>query len=146
MALFFGTPQHSGNTRQAASNAGAAGSAISLGEVRRPVLLFLQLLFGAVAAAQDAPADSPSSYAGRTIVRIDFDPPEQPIPRAELERLLPFHVGSALNPSAVRAALQKLYETGRFSNIAIDAQPSPDGAGAALKIVTERSQIGRAHV
>ena len=103
------------------------------------MLLFLPLLFGAVAAAQDAPADSPSSYAGRTIVRIDFDPPEQPIPRAELERLLPFHVGSALNPSAVRAALQKLYETGRFSNIAIDAQPSPDGAGAALKIITERS-------
>ena len=69
------------------------------------------------------------------IGRIDFDPAEQPLPRPELDRLLPLHVGSPLQKVDVRQSLQKLLDTGRFSDISIDAEPMGDGV--ALRISTE---------
>jgi len=101
-------------------------------------VLLLPLLLGAAAAAQDAPAGNPTSFAGRTVVSIDYDPPDQPIPRAELDRLLPLQVGSPLTPATVRAALQKLYETGRFTDVSIEAEPAVarPADGVALRIDT----------
>ncbi|MEQ1883463.1 MAG: POTRA domain-containing protein [Bryobacteraceae bacterium] len=103
------------------------------------LLLVFTLFFGAVAIAQEAPANNPTSYAGRPIVRIDFDPPDQPIPQTELFRLLPLRPGSVVTSAAIRATLQRLYETGRFSKIAIDADGVAEGNGVVLKIITEQS-------
>ena len=69
------------------------------------------------------------------IGRIDFYPPDQPLPRPELNRLLPLHVGSPLRQVDVRQALQKLFDTGRFSDVSIDAEPLGDAV--ALRISTE---------
>ena len=84
--------------------------------------MVLPLLLGVVAASAQS-----STTEGRTIVRIDFDPPQQPLPRDELDRLLPLHTGSPLRQADVRQSLQKLYETGRYADVAIDAEPSGDG-------------------
>lgn len=94
--------------------------------------VLLGLLFGAVEAAAQEPA---ASYEGRTIGRIEWTPPDQPLPLPELERLLPFHRGSVLKMDEVRAALQKLYQTGRFGNISMDADL--DGDSVVLHISTE---------
>ena len=72
---------------------------------------------------------------GRIIGRIDFDPPAQPLPREELDRLLPLHPGSPLQDSDVHQALQKLFATGRYADVAIDAEPLGDGV--ALRISTQ---------
>ena len=74
---------------------------------------------------------------GRAISRIDYDPVSQPLPRAELDRLLPLRVGQPLVMDDVRGALQKLYLTGRYTDITVDAEP--DGAGVALRFVTTPS-------
>ena len=98
--------------------------------------MFLPLLLGAVAAlAQDSATGGSLVFEGRRIGRIDFDPPDQPFLRPELDRLLPLRVGSPLRQADVRQTLQKLLDTGRFSDVSIDAEPLGDGV--ALRISTE---------
>jgi len=58
---------------------------------------------------------------GRAVSRIEFQPTDQPLPREELDRLLPIHPGTPLRMAEVRDAIQKLYLTGRFSDISVDA-------------------------
>ena len=93
--------------------------------------MFLPLLLGAVAASGQAT----QILEGRTIQRIDFEPATQPLPRDELDRLLPLHVGNPLHQADVRQSLQKLFDTGRFADVTIDAEPMGDGV--VLRIATE---------
>ncbi len=94
----------------------AARRALSLWGVRSPVLLLLSLVTAVVTApAQELASPPPTELApamdfeGRIIGRIEFDPPDQPLPRAELEKLLPFHAGSTLHLADIRTAIQTLY-------------------------------------
>jgi outer membrane protein assembly factor BamA len=73
-------------------------------------------------------------WEGRTVSRIEFEPQQQPLPLEELSRLLPFKAGDALRMDQVRIAIQKLYTTGRYSDISIQADP--EGTGVALHIST----------
>ena len=82
-----------------------------------------------------AQGEAPTDFEGRTIGRIEFDPPNQPLPREELDRLLPFHAGSVLKMSEIRASIQKLYQTGRFANIVVNAQL--EGETVVVRIATE---------
>ena len=109
--------------------------AISLGNVRLRMLV--ALLAGLAPAygpafGQDTPA---ARWEGRPISRIEFDPPQQPLALEELNRLLPLKPESPLRMEEVRDAIQKLYSTGRFSDISIDV--SEAGDGVALRISTE---------
>src|ERR1041384_7574215 len=109
----------------------ATRGAISLGNVRLRMLV--ALLAGlAPAFGQDTPA---APWEGRTVSRVEFDPPQQPVPLEELNRLLPFKAGTSLRMDDVRNAIQSLYATGLFSDISIDA--NPDGAEVTLRISTE---------
>jgi outer membrane protein insertion porin family len=101
--------------------------------------LLLSLLIG-VALAQDAP--SAASYEGRVIGRIDFDPPDQPLPRDVLDKLLPMHPGAPLKLADVHTAIQNLYQTGRYANISISAVN--EGTTLVVNISTELSYfVGR---
>ena len=102
-----------------------------MGDVRLRMLV--ALLAGlSPAFGQDTLA---ARWEGRTVSRIEFDPPQQPLPLEELNRLLPIKAGDALRMENVRDAIQKLYATGRYSDISIQADP--EGTGVALHIATE---------
>ena len=102
--------------------------------------LLLSLLIG-VAFAQDAPQPA-ASYEGRVVGRIDFDPPDQPLPRDVLDKLVPMRAGAPLKLADVHTAIQNLYQTGRFANIAISA--AAEGTTLVLTISTELSYfVGR---
>ncbi len=105
------------------------------------MLLFLSLIISVaiapVAWAQEGSKVSAADYEGQTIGRIDFDPPDQPIPRDRLDHLLPFHPGSRLSLAEVHTAIQNLYQTGRFANISISA--FKEGSTLVLNISTELS-------
>ncbi|HEV2202264.1 MAG TPA: BamA/TamA family outer membrane protein [Bryobacteraceae bacterium] len=103
--------------------------------MRPPVLLLVTFVVGVAASAQDAQTGVSSRYEGLIIRAIRFDPPSQPLPPEEIARLLPLQAGSELHAADVRQALQKLYETGRFSDAWIDADARPDGV--ELRISTE---------
>ncbi len=88
-----------------------------------------------IAPAQQPPAPD---WEGRTVGRIVFDPPDQPLPLIDLEKLLPFHPGSVLKSADVRAAMQKLYQTGRYMDVAIEGEPDlNDGGSMIVRITTQ---------
>jgi outer membrane protein assembly complex protein YaeT len=114
-----------------------ATRALSLFGVRAALVVSLVALALAFlpksASAQDA-----TTFEGRRITRIAFDPRFQPLPEEELARLLPFKVGSALNATAIRETIQKLYSTGRYSEVEIDGDDDPPD-GVVVTIRTRRT-------
>jgi outer membrane protein assembly complex protein YaeT len=90
-----------------------------------------------IARAQESAPDLAGRdyFEGRTIARIEFDPPGQPLPGPELERLLPFKIGTALKLSDVRLAIQKLYNTGRYADVSISAEDAAARAGEIAAVV-----------
>ena len=106
--------------------------ALLLWGVRPPVLLLCLIVHAAVA---QEPAPPAVRFEGRIVTRVDFEPPDQPLPRDELDRLLPFRSGEPLRAADVRTAIQKLYSTGRYTDVAVDAQLNE--LGVALHISTE---------
>lgn len=101
------------------------------------MLLFATLLLASAVLGQTSPPGEPASFEGRTIARIEFDPPDQPLPRDELDRLLPMGVGATLKMDDVRVALRKLYETGHYTDVSISAEPAREGL--TLRVSTERA-------
>ncbi len=92
-----------------------------------------------VAAAQSG------AWEGRPIAAIVFEPEAQPLPDAELREMLPLKPGDTLTASAVRAAIAGMHATGRYSDIAVDADVR-DG-GVVLRIITRGSWfVGRVRV
>lgn len=85
------------------------------------------------------------AYEGKPVTGISFDPPQQPLPDSQLRELLPIKVGQLLKAGAVHAALQSLYSTGEYTDIAVDAIPSGDGV--ALRFLTRAAWfVGRVAV
>jgi outer membrane protein insertion porin family len=81
-------------------------------------------------------------YEGQRIVRIEFEPADQPLTSVELTHALPFKSGSVFHESDLRQAIHNLFATGRFSDLAVDANQSGDGV--ALRFLTKRAYfIGR---
>lgn len=64
---------------------------------------------------------APWDYEGKLVAEIRFDPPIQPLPEAELKRLIGIEVNEALSAVAVRRAIQRLYGTGRYEELQADA-------------------------
>ena len=95
----------------------------------------LLILVCAVAAWAQAPPDSGADLEGRTIVSIVAVPAAQPLLQTEFDQRLGLRIGTPLSLAQVRAAIDSLYATGRYHDIAVDAEPS--GAGVELRIVTE---------
>ncbi len=96
----------------------------------------LVLSLFAILVAQAQSSGDPETFEGRTIAQVEFDPANQPLPVDELARLLPFQAGSTLKLADVRAAIQKLYATGRYSDVAISG--TLDGAGTVtVRIATQ---------
>jgi outer membrane protein insertion porin family len=84
-------------------------------------------------------------YEGRTIERLEFEPEDQPLTKEELRKRVPFHAGSIFHERELRTALQNLYSTGRYADLAVDA--SDQGAGIALRFVTARAYfVGRIEI
>ncbi|HLI83371.1 MAG TPA: BamA/TamA family outer membrane protein [Bryobacteraceae bacterium] len=83
------------------------------------------------------PLESPSAYEGKPVQEVHFDPSSQPATESDLARLMiPVRAGAPLTLDDVRTAIQKLYSTGLYSNIDVEAQP----AGAGLDVVIHTSE------
>ncbi len=81
-------------------------------------------------------------YEGQRIAAIGFEPADQPLTKSELESKLPFQTGSIFHERELRQAIQNLYATGRFSDLAVDA--TEDHGGVALRFLTKRAYfVGR---
>lgn len=104
--------------------------------MRGRALIVLCCLTGSPAAADSIGGE------GATIRRIQFLPERQPYAEQELLALLPFKTGETLDAGKVRAAIERLYATGRYADIQVEAWPAAEGV--EVRIVTEPAYfVGR---
>ena len=91
------------------------------------VLLFLSAsAFGAALAPVAA-------YEGARIINVRFDPPAQPVASDDLNRLLTWKPGDPLHLADVRATIKRLYATGSYASIEVDANPAPGGVEVVIR-------------
>jgi outer membrane protein insertion porin family len=78
---------------------------------------------------------APADYEGKSIASVQFDPATQPLTFDQLIAMLPLRIGQPLRASDLRDAIQRLYQTGEYADIAVDATLEP--AGVNLKFITK---------
>ncbi len=111
-------------------------------------LLCFALLTARLASGQPAPQSpllsSTQDFEGKPIAEIQFDPPEQPYPRDVLDKILPMKTGAPFREDDIHAAIQALFSTGRFADIAVDARFDDSHHGVILRFITKNAYfIGR---
>jgi outer membrane protein insertion porin family len=79
-----------------------------------------------------------SALTGRNIVDIQYSPPDVLHP-ADLERVQPLKKGNILSPDDVGEAIDRLFATGRFADIEVEAEAS--GNGVIVRFVTKPEQF-----
>ncbi len=109
---------------------------LSVGSRSLSLVAALLLFSGAI------PLAASERYEGRPIVSVAFVPPEQPLPSAELTRLVAFSPGDAYKAAAIRDAIQHLFATGRYADVAVDASTAGDGVAVRF-LTTENYFVGR---
>lgn len=97
--------------------------------------LLLSVVIPLVAAAL-VQAAAPPDYEGKTISEISFAPREQPLSRDALGLALRIRAGDRFDSREVSAAIERLYATGRYRDIEVDAELDQKG-GVVLTILTE---------
>jgi outer membrane protein insertion porin family len=87
----------------------------------RILLSFLAFFLASPALAQGlAPGGDP--YSGRKIRNIRLDPEIQPIPANEIDELILIKAGDSYDLAKIRLAMSRLYRSGHFENVEVDAQ------------------------
>jgi len=106
--------------------------------------LALSLVVLAWAAAPPALYGQAQKYEGLNVVNIQFDPMNQPLEASELFAILPLKRGQALRAADVRASINRLFATGRYADIQVDAEPY--NGGVIIRFLTKNSWfIGNVH-
>ena len=90
------------------------------------IRLGLRIGVAALAVLTGVPyANAAGAYEGKTIADIQFDPEKQPLETNQLKALLPLRAGQPLRALDLRDAIQRLYATGEYADIAVDATLAP---------------------
>ena len=76
-----------------------------------------------------------ADYEGKPIATVQFDPAMQPLTFDQLMAMLPLRIGQPLRSTDLRDSIQRLYQTGEYADIAVDATLAP--AGVNLKFLTK---------
>ncbi|MEO8368526.1 MAG: outer membrane protein assembly factor BamA [Candidatus Solibacter sp.] len=76
-------------------------------------------------------------YEGQPVINIRFVPAEQPLEGAELFGILPLKRDQPLRMPVVRASIERLFATGRYRDIQVDAEPY--NGGVIVTFVTTNS-------
>src|SRR5580704_15542184 len=94
-----------------------------------------------LAAPSPALLAQEQKYEGKQILTIQFDPKEQPLEPSELHDILPLQKDQPLRMADVRASIERLFATGRYADIQVDAEPYNDGSrdGVIVRFLTKNS-------
>ncbi len=86
-------------------------------------------------------AASGQDFAGKTITAIRYRPPTQPIDPRDLSRVTVVQAGQALVTNQLAATIDRMYRSGLYEDIKVDAEPSAGGVALTF-ITTPRRFIG----
>jgi len=78
---------------------------------------------------------APNEYEGQPIASVQFEPAMQQLTFDQLIAMLPLRVGQPLRATDLRDSIQRLYQTGEYSDIAVDATLA--SGGVTLKFITK---------
>ncbi len=106
--------------------------------VRPPFAQVICLVLLALAPFHPA-AGQGSRYEGRRIATIRFEPPGQPLEAEEIKNILPLKIGGTLRMADVEAAIARLFATGRYEDIQVDAEEYGDDV--IIRFVTRESRF-----
>lgn len=76
----------------------------------------------------------PQEFEGKKIKVIQFVPTDQPVDPEEIHRILPLKQGEPLRLGDVQAAIDRLYATGHYADIQVDAELS--GQEVVVRFIT----------
>src|SRR5262249_28662399 len=76
-------------------------------------------------------------FEGLPVRNIAFNPVEQPLDPSELHEILPLQMNKPFEMTAIRATIDRLFASGRYSDIQADVQPYRDGV--AVTFITRQS-------
>lgn len=68
-----------------------------------------------------------SQYFGRRVVKIEYSPAKQPIDPIDLKNSQLVKTGAPLRSEDVAGTIDRLYASGYYQNIQVDAETAPDG-------------------
>ena len=108
------------------------------------LLLVFPILLLTAAQPRDLLAQSPK-YEGQPVVNIRFEPAGQPLEGSELFEMLPLKRDQPLRMAVVRASIERLFATGRYSDIQVDVEPFSGGVIVKF-ITTNRWFVGNVSV
>src|SRR2546425_6041287 len=99
-------------------------------------LFFLSAcVFICVACSNAADLPDANTFEGKPIRAVRFEPSQQPIPVEQLSLIIGFKINAPLDTDQLRSAIKRLYATGRYSDVAVEGEPS--GGGIALIFRTQ---------
>jgi outer membrane protein insertion porin family len=96
----------------------------------------LCLLHFALSVRAQTPV-SPAQFEGLPIVNIGFEPQRQPLEASEIHDILPIGQDQPYHASGIRTAIERLYATGRYQDIQVDAGRVDGGVG--IRFITRSS-------
>ncbi|MGP8243994.1 MAG: POTRA domain-containing protein [Bryobacteraceae bacterium] len=82
-------------------------------------------VFSLVAVAVQATAQI-AAFEGKRIAAIQFVPEEQPLEASDIHRILPLKSGEPLTAESVDASIDRLFATGCYADIQVDAEAQGD--------------------
>src|SRR3954467_15579164 len=113
------------------------GAYVIMSLVRPPLAYCSCALLFFLAAQPGRLAAQTSPYEGKPVVNIQFDPRQQPLEPSEIAEILPIKTGQPFRMAVERAAVQRLFATGRYADIQVDLEPYNNGV--IVKFITKNS-------
>jgi outer membrane protein assembly complex protein YaeT len=95
--------------------------------VRRPFASVLRFVLLSLAAPMISLLAQDAAWEGKRIAAIQFEPARQPLDPAEINQILPLKRNQPLRMTDVSASIDRLFATGRYADIQVDAEPYQDG-------------------
>src|SRR2546426_9442379 len=89
--------------------------------MRRYLLIVAPLLLASRGVAQ------PPSFEGLSILAVEYVPEKQPLAIEDLQANQLVRTGSPLKYSDVAATIDRLFATGRYEDIQVEAEPKDNG-------------------
>ena len=97
---------------------------MNLVRTRLAYLSFVLLLLAGGCGARSLLRAQSADVRGQAMwLNIQFDPAEQPLEPGELNAILPLKKDQPLRMADVRASIERLFATGRYADIQVDAEP-----------------------
>ena len=107
--------------------------------------MILRVLAVALACVCPVFSAGPADYEGKPLSAIEFVPDQQPLSHDRMLAALSLRMNEPLNLRELGAALERLYESGRFDDIVVEAEMRGDGVALIFR-TTPSWFVGRVSV